>query len=262
MVAELASTIAPVSSRRGISAVFPCYNDAGTIGRMVEKTLAVLSPLADDYEVVVVENGSTDHTARVLAEAETRFGDRLNVLRFGRPLGYGGAVRAGFAAARYPLVFYTDGDAQYDVAELPLLYESMRREEDAGRRVDVVTGRKIARHDAWPRRLASWAWQRANRLVFRYSVHDVDCDFRIIKRHVLDALPLRERHGTFPLELMTTIHDAGFRTVEVAVHHYPRTYGESQFFRWRYLSSTAVDWFRLVWRLRLSRLVGSGETAL
>lgn len=250
------------SDRPGISAVFPCYNDGGTIGTVIEKTLAVIAPLASDYEVVVVENGSTDHTRQVLADAEQRFGSRLNVLRFAEPLGYGGAVRAGFAAARFPLIFYTDGDAQYDVAELPLLYDAMRSEERAGRRVDVVTGRKIARHDAWPRRLASWAWQRANRLVFRYSVHDVDCDFRIIKRHVLEALALRERHGTFPLELMTTIHDAGFRTVEVAVHHYPRAYGESQFFQWRYLSSTAVDWFRLVWRLRLSRLVGSGGAAL
>jgi glycosyltransferase involved in cell wall biosynthesis len=249
-------------SRPGISAVFPCYNDAGTIGTVIEKTLAVVAPLADEYEVVVVENGSTDHTRDVLAEAEERFGSHLRVLRFAEPLGYGGAVRAGFDEARFPLVFYTDGDAQYDVAELPLLYEAMRSEEAQGRRADVVTGRKIARHDAWPRRLASWAWQRANRLVFRYSVHDIDCDFRIIKRHVLQSLALRERHGTFPLELMTSIHDAGFRTVEVAVHHYPRAYGESEFFQWRYLWRTAVDWFRLLWRLRLSRLVGTGGAAV
>src|SRR5688500_7931993 len=98
-------------SRPGLSAVFPCSIAAGTIGQGIEKSLDVLATLADEYEVVVVENGSTDHTRDVLADAELRFGDRLRVLRFAEPLGYGGAVRAGFAAAQFPLVFYTDGDA-------------------------------------------------------------------------------------------------------------------------------------------------------
>ena len=123
---------------------------------MVMEALVVLRELAGEYEVIVIENGSTDYAWDVLDELERLYGPqgtdardrgRVRVIRFAQPLDYGGALRAGFAACRYELIFYTDGDGQYDVRELRSLYRALEREEGAERQVDVVMGNKITRRD-------------------------------------------------------------------------------------------------------------------
>ena len=145
-----------VSVRRPISAFFPCFNDAGTIASMVMEALVVLRELASEYEVIVVENGSTDYAWDVLDELERLYGEdgvdprdrgRVRIIRFAEALDYGGALRAGFAACKYDFIFYTDGDGQYDVRELRSLYAALEAEEASGRRVDVVMGNKITRRD-------------------------------------------------------------------------------------------------------------------
>src|SRR5574338_756719 len=123
-----------------ISVFFPAYNDAGTIASMVLAALSTCEKLTDDYEVTVVENGSTDYTVEVCEDLARRY-PRFRLLAHREPLGYGGALQVGFKAATKELVFYTDGDAQYDPHELALLYAAMRPE------VDIVQGYKIARHD-------------------------------------------------------------------------------------------------------------------
>src|SRR5688500_13991762 len=124
----------------GISAFFPAYNDAGTIASMVVSTLSTLEQLTDDYEVIVVNDGSEDHTGEVLAELVAR-DERVRVVDHGRNRGYGAALRSGFEAATKELIFYTDGDAQYDPRELALLLPALSPD------VDIVNGYKIARSD-------------------------------------------------------------------------------------------------------------------
>jgi glycosyltransferase involved in cell wall biosynthesis len=254
-----------VIRRRAISAFFPCFNDAGTIASMVMEALVVLRELAADYEVIVIENGSTDYAWDVLDELERLYGaqgtdprDRghVRIIRFAQALDYGGALRAGFAACRAPLIFYTDGDGQYDVRELRVLYEALEREEAAGRPVDVVMGNKITRHDPLHRRFISWAYHHSMRLVFGFQVHDVDCDFRLLKRHVLDAIVLTQNSGAIALELMTKVQMAGFRTVEVPVNHYHRAYGVSQFFRVGRLVKVLLSLSKLWWWLRIQHGIG------
>jgi glycosyltransferase involved in cell wall biosynthesis len=255
-----------VPDQRRISAFFPCFNDAGTIASMVMEALVVLRELVDEYEVIVIENGSTDYAWDVLDELERLYGPqgvdsrdrgRVRIIRFAEALDYGGALRAGFAACRYELIFYTDGDGQYDVRELRSLYDALKQEEADGRTVDVVMGNKITRRDPVHRRFISWAYHNLMSVVFQFKVHDVDCDFRLIKRHVFDKVVLTQNSGTIALELMTKVQYAGFRTVEVPVNHFHRAYGVSQFFRVGRLVQVGISLVKLWWWLRVRRVVGT-----
>src|SRR3954466_2520565 len=159
------------TQRPSISAFFPAYNDGGTIGSLVVTTLNTLADLTDDYEVIVVENGSTDYTVEVLEDLAASH-DKLRVLAHREPLGYGGALRLGFREASKELIFYTDGDAQYDAHELRLLMAALRPG------VDVVQGYKIARHDPIFRIIIGRTYHWIVKVAFSLHLRDTDCDFR------------------------------------------------------------------------------------
>ena len=229
--------------RPGISVFFPAYNDAGTIASMVIAALRTCAQLTDDYEVIVVENGSTDYTVEVLEDlAETH--ERLRVLTHREPLGYGGALQVGFREARKELVFYTDGDAQYDAHELALLLAALRPE------VDIVQGYKIERHDPLFRIVIGRIYHWTVKLAFGLPVRDTDCDFRLIRKSALQRFTLKSTTGTIPVELVKKLHDSGAVFAEVPVHHYHRAYGRSQFFNFKRLAATARQlmhlWVELV----------------
>jgi glycosyltransferase involved in cell wall biosynthesis len=233
---------------------------------MVMEAIVVLRDLAIEYEVTVIENGSTDYAWDVLDELDRLYGPQgtdpqerghVRIIRFSQPLDYGGALRAGFAACKHDLIFYTDGDGQYDVRELRVLCEALDREEAAGRTVDVVMGNKLTRNDPLHRRFISWAYHHSMRLAFGFQVHDVDCDFRLIKRHIFDRIVLTQNSGAIALELMTKVQMAGFRTVEVPVHHYHRAYGVSQFFRVGRLVKVVISLVKLWYWLRIQHGMGT-----
>jgi glycosyltransferase involved in cell wall biosynthesis len=229
----------------GISVVFPTLDDGGTIGSMVLAARAAVEQSAEEYEIIVVENGSRDYTAGVLAELARRVPE-LRVIHHPRPLGYGGAVRAGFEQAAKEWIFYTDGDAQYNPLELTRLVEA------AADGVDVVNGYKIRRRDRWYRIILGRLYHSTVRLLFGFRLRDVDCDFRLIRRTALRKITLHSTSGIFALELVKRLQDAGCSFVEIPVSHYPRRYGRSQFFRLGSLIDTArelaVLWTRLVLR--------------
>lgn len=232
--------------RPSISAFFPAYNDGGTIGSLVVTTLQTLSELSDDYEVLVVENGSTDYTVEVLEDLAQRY-DHFRYLAHRQALGYGGALRIGFRECQKDLVFYTDGDAQYDPRELKLLLPAMTDD------VDVVNGWKIERHDPLHRIIIGRMYHHFVKFIFGFTLRDVDCDFRLIRRTVFDVIDLDSPDGTICLELVKKLQDAGFRFAEVPVHHYHRTYGKSQFFNFRRLSRVLPHLARLWWKLMVRR---------
>jgi glycosyltransferase involved in cell wall biosynthesis len=227
-----------------VSASSPAYNDAPSLPTLIERTFAVLSESAGEFEVIVVNDGSMDGTAEVLRELQLRFGPRLRVVEHAQNRGYGVALRTGLEAARYDFVFYTDGDGQYDVRELPLLIILMR---DG---VGLVNGYKLTRHDPWHRIWIGWLYNRFARALFGIALRDIDCDFRLIRRGVLQSLDLRSDTGSICVELVRGIELSGWGVTEVDVYHYPRLHRRSQFFRLRSLPTTR-QLLDLYWRLML-----------
>jgi glycosyltransferase involved in cell wall biosynthesis len=234
-------TSAPTS----LSVFFPAYNDGGTIASLVIRAQQTASKLTGDYEVIVINDGSTDSTTQVL-EGLTQVYPALRVVHHASNRGYGGALRSGFAAAGKEAIFYTDGDAQYDPGEMELLWQRM------GPGVDLVNGYKISRSDPLHRIVIGRVYHHIVSIMFGLRLRDVDCDFRMIRRSVFDRVRLEKNSGVICLEMMKKIQDGGFRIVEVPVHHFHRAYGKSQFFNFPRIFRTALDvmklWFALVIR--------------
>jgi glycosyltransferase involved in cell wall biosynthesis len=230
------------ANRPSITAFFPCYNDAGTIASIVITADRTLRELSSDYEIIVGDDASTDNSLVILDELSQHY-PRLRVLRHSTNRGYGGNLRSMFAEATKDLIFYTDGDAQYDPAEVAVLHAKL----EPG--IDVVQGYKIERSDPLHRKIIGRAYHHFVRWWFGLHLRDVDCDFRLIRRHVLESFPLESNSGCITVELMTRIAQNGFRVVEVPVHHYHRAYGQSQFFNFprvaRTLMELAVLWGKL-----------------
>jgi glycosyltransferase involved in cell wall biosynthesis len=146
--------------------------------------------------------------------------------------GYGAALRSGFAAATKEFVFYTDGDGQYDPRDLPRLLELM------GPQTGLVNGYKMERHDPAHRVWIGGAYNFFARLLFQIRIRDIDCDYRLIRRKLLDEIVLTSTSGTICVELVRKLERTGCGVEEAGVRHYERRHGRSQFFRIRPLLAT------------------------
>ncbi|MCC7032304.1 MAG: glycosyltransferase family 2 protein [Acidobacteria bacterium] len=231
----------------GLSVFFPAYNDSGTIASLVISAVKAASALTPDYEVIVVNDGSLDDTPQILDELARVYPDHVRIVHHAKNRGYGGALRSGFEHATKELVFYTDGDAQYDPSEMALLWPALTKD------VDWVNGWKISRSDPLHRIVIGRLYHHAVKRLFGLRVRDVDCDFRLVRRRIFDVVRLEKSSGVICLEMMKKFQDAGFRVAEVPVHHYHRAYGKSQFFNVRRIARTGVDVLTLWWALVVRR---------
>ncbi len=229
-----------------LSICFPAYNDAGTIASMVLTARVAARDITTDFEIIVVDDGSEDHTAVVLAET-TRLVPELRVIHHAQNRGYGAALRTAFAASSREWIFYTDGDAQYNPLELLDLASALRPG------VDIVNGYKISRNDPLIRILLGAIYNSLMKMAFGLRLKDVDCDFRLMRRSVFDRITLESNTGSICVEMIKKMQDAGFCFAQVPVSHYHRQYGISQFFNWKRLLRTARHLFVLWWRLVLKR---------
>lgn len=232
-----------MAKKLSISAFFPCYNDAKSIGVLVTDALDTLKSLTNDYEIIVVDDYSSDNSRVILQRLAKKY-PKLRLIYHSKNLGYGGALQSGFRAAKKEIVFYTDGDGQYDVKELPLLYSLMTPD------INFVNGIKMARQDPTYRIFMGNLYSFATRWLFWIPIYDVDCDFRLIRRSLLQKLDLQSNSGSICVELVKKAERKGAKFRQVSVHHYERKFGESQFFRIDRIFLTLFElsklWFKLM----------------
>lgn len=231
-----------ILANKGISVFFPAFNDESTIGPLVRSAADTLRRLTSDFEIIVINDGSRDSTAEKLSELQIAM-PFLRVVTHETNKGYGAALRSGITSTTKELVFYTDGDGQYDVGELEKLHGLMSEQ------VDVVNGYKLNRADGVHRKLIGGIYARFVRRVFRLPIRDVDCDFRLMRKASLERVELRSNSGAICVELVDGLARSGARFVEVGVNHYARESGRSQFFSLGRISKTLFDLFGL-WRNR------------
>ncbi len=211
-------------THHSISIFFPCYNDEKVIGKLVEDAFTTVKKITNNYEIIVIEDGSTDGSRKVLMDLAKKHKD-LKLILHEKNTGYGGALQSGFKNATKDLVFYTDGDGQYDVKELPILVSLM---DDS---CDFVNGIKMNRKDPTYRVVVGNLYSFVIRWAFWLPVTDVDCDFRLIRQAIVQKLHLTVTSGAICVEIVKKAKRAGARFKQVSVRHYERKHGNSQFFR-------------------------------
>jgi len=235
------------SSKYSISAFFPVYNDWGTIPSIVLLVNSVLEKAASEYEIILVDDGSKPLTKAVLEQLEKKI-SKLRVITHEENRGYGGALKSGFYNAKYDLIFYTDGDAQYNPQELALLIEKFSDD------VDVVNGYKISRSDPVYRKILGRLYHHITKMLFGFKIRDVDCDFRLMRRSIFDGLKLNYNSGVICVEMIARMTRRGARFAEVPVHHYYRVSGKSEFFNFKRVFSVIKNLVKLWYRIRIKNI--------
>jgi glycosyltransferase involved in cell wall biosynthesis len=203
-----------------LTVVLPAYNEEESLPDVFGQCDQLLELLTDwEVEVVVVDDGSTDGTAELLESLSTSR-DWLRVIRHPQNLGYGAALKTGFAAARGQFVFYTDSDSQFDLLELrevlPLMMDA-----------DLIAGFRVYRFDPLGRLFMSWVYNRLVRVLYRVRVRDIDCSFKVMRRERLDRLVLMSDDFFIDTEIVARARKWNWRIKEVGVRHYPRRKGRT-----------------------------------
>jgi glycosyltransferase involved in cell wall biosynthesis len=214
-----------------ISAFFPVYNDWGTIPSMVLLVNSVLERVASDYEIILIDDGSKPMTKKVLEELAKKM-DRVRIITH----------------AKHELIFYTDGDAQYNPLELPLLLEKFTDD------TDIVNGYKISRSDPIYRKIIGRLYHYTTKLMFGFKIRDVDCDFRLIRKSVFDDLKLEYNSGVVCVEMVARMTKKNFRFAEVPVHHYYRVSGKSEFFNFKRIFKVGKNLVKLWYKIRIKKI--------
>jgi glycosyltransferase involved in cell wall biosynthesis len=225
-----------------ISVFFPCYNEQENVGRTVEKTLVVMEKLNADFEVIIVDDGSNDGTGQIADEIAAG-NSRVKVVHHQSNLGYGAALQSGFKAATKELVFYTDGDGQFDINEMPALLPLMEQ-------YDIVSCYRLNRRDSAIRKINGWCWTKLVCLMFGLKIHDIDCAFKLYKREIFDNIELSSTGALIDTEILARASRKGYSITQKGVHHYPRTAGLSSGANPRVILRAFKELFSLQHRIR------------
>lgn len=225
-----------------ISVFLPCYNEQDNVERTARSALEVLEKLGADFEIIIVDDGSSDDTARIADRlaAETR---RIKVVHHRSNRGYGAALQSGFKAATKKLVFYTDGDGQFDIAELPGLLPLAEK-------YDIVSCYRLGRQDPIIRKINGWLWTKLVCLLFRMNIRDIDCAFKLFNRKIFDNITMTSEGALIDAEILARATKSGCTIAQKPVHHYPRKAGKQTGANLRVILRAFRELLKLYGRIR------------
>ncbi len=205
-------------STLSISVFFPCYNEEANVEETTIAALRTLRRISEDFEVIIVDDGSTDRTAEI---ADRLAGEhpQVRAVHNSPNLGYGGALQRGFREATKRWVFYTDGDGQFDFEEIDKLLPLLGR-------YDIVSAYRLNRQDSLVRKINAFCWTVLVNVVFGLRLRDIDCAFKIFPRRLFDEIEMRSQGALIDAEVLARAMRLGYRIGQVGVHHLPRTAGE------------------------------------
>ena len=203
---------------KNLSVFFPAYNEEGNIRSVVTQAVNVLKDLKIDYEIIIVDDGSTDKTGEIADRLAAEITE-VRVVHHRPNQGYGGALRSGFENSKYEWVVFADADGQFDFSDIEKL---LPLAESA----DLILGYRFERADPFLRRLFTWGWGLLPRILWGLNVRDYSCGFKLVKKKVFEAIqPIEAEEKVFQIEFLVKAMKQDFRFAEVGVSHYPRGEG-------------------------------------
>ena len=229
-----------------LSLVFPAFNEAENLPALLESAISIGEGLGVDFEIVIVDDGSQDRSADLLVAASERDA-RVRAVHHAANQGYGAALRSGLREAEGELVFFSDADLQFDLAEIRHLLEFATD-------FDIVAGYRAPRRDPWIRRAIARIWGGLVRVLFDLPIRDVDCAFKVFRREVLDAIPIESIGAFVNTEILARARAAGFAIKQIPVTHRPRRSGRQTGAHPRVILRAIVELSQLYGELRGPRI--------
>lgn len=228
---------------KSISVFFPAYNDEGTIAKLVLDAISVLESITKDYEILIIDDCSPDNTGKIADELAKK-NKKVRVIHHKKNEGIGGAMISGYRNAKKEYVFYTDGDAQYDIKEIEKLIKYVPQS-------DIISGYRQKRADPFIRKLTSKIYNILIYILFGLKMKDVDCSFKLIKKSLIDQIDLKTSSGFVDAELMWKLKKIyNKKIIEIPVTHYPRSSGKTQFFKFKFIYDMILDMFKIRFNLK------------
>jgi glycosyltransferase involved in cell wall biosynthesis len=228
-----------------LSVFYPCYNEESNVERTTKAALEAVGKITDDYEIIIVNDGSKDRTGEIADRLASEH-EKVRAVHNSPNLGYGGALQRGFREAAKEHVFYTDGDGQFDFEEIPKLLPLLKE-------YDIVSAYRLDRKDPMIRKLNALAWTTLVNTVFWLWLRDIDCAFKIFPRKLFDEIEMKSMGALIDTEILARARYRGYRIGQTGVHHYPRTAGEQTGANIRVILRAFKELFKLYFEIRRDR---------
>jgi glycosyltransferase involved in cell wall biosynthesis len=222
---------------KNLSVFFPACNEENNIVKTVEHAFKTVPKLAEQFEIIVVDDGSGDRTGERLADLSAKYSN-LRVITHPRNRGYGAAIRSGFLNAKYEYIFFTDSDGQFNIEELEKFLPLIRD-------YDIIAGFRIKRSDSLHRLINAKAYNLLIKLIFGLHLKDIDCAFKLIRKKVIDSLLLKSEGAFVSAELLIKSKKKGFTIKQIGVSHFPRKKGKSSGNRPSVVAKSFAELFKL-----------------